>query len=843
MKEAGGKHTAIYRFGRFEINAREQILRSEGEIVALTPKVFETLLLLVENNGQIVSKDEIMQTVWADSFVEETNLTSNISRLRKFFQEESGEKFIETFPKRGYRFSADVKEIADNAEIKLTRRVKMHLRQIVEDADEVERDEFALFLTSVPNNLPPPRARLVGREKEIEEVLNLLQKNRFVTLTGVGGTGKTRLALEIARRALPDFADGVFFAELADIRQTELVISTIAQTLGLKESGGKSLLETILDFLSEKQLLLVVDNFEQVLKAAPVLAELASNAAHLRILATSRALLRIDREKEFIVPPLGLPDLNNNAESLLHSESVNLFVERAQAIKPSLGLAVENVRIIAEICHRLEGLPLAIELAAVRIKILSLQAIQARLENRLKLLTGGMKNSPTRQQTMRGAITWSFDLLEAEEQVLFRRLAVFAGGFTVEAAEAICEMPEPKTLSIDVLNGITSLVENSLLNQIEQPNGEFRFRLLEVVREYSLEQLEACGEAETMRENHAAFFLALAEEEADRKFSGADAALWLNQFDEEHENLRTALQWSIEKKPETALRLVGAAHMFWNIRGYLTEGRGWLEAALKKGDHVEAAIRWKALLAIAQTARYQGDNESARKFFEQSLAAAEKSGDKQKAAKSIRGLGQVARLEGNLAEARKFLKKSLALGREFGDESIIAFSLSTLGEVARTENEFAEAKSFYEGALQLCLQMNHKEGAGATLCNLGAVEFCIGNSAAALAHYQKALTIALELGHKVSIAIALDGFAALAVRSRQPEKAAYLSGASENLFEQIGYKLENTDRSFRDAYLAELRTSLDQEILQKNYRQGYEIKIAEVITITEQLINKIKNEA
>ncbi|MEJ7699857.1 MAG: NB-ARC domain-containing protein [Pyrinomonadaceae bacterium] len=381
----------------------------------------------------------------------------------------------------------------------MTRRVRTQIRQIVEETDEDEiAPEYVAYLATVPNNLSVPNAAIIGREREIAEIESLLRqpKIKLLTLTGVGGTGKTRLAQEIALRMLSGFSDGAFFVALDAVKRTELVVPTIAQTLGVKEAGGKSIARILKDFLQSKQMLLVADNFEQIVSAAPFLVELLDNAPQLKILVTSRTLLNIQAEREFRVPPLDLPEntAQTSLENLTEFESVKLFLERAKAVKSPFSLTEENASSVAEICRRLEGLPLAIKLAAARIKILSPEQILTRLENRLKLLTGGAKDLPARQQTMRGAIEWSFDLLEENEKILFRRLAVFAGGFTIEAVESVSSSDE-----IDALNCLTSLIENSLVVQTETANGESRFRLLEVVREYALEVLENSGEDEMIK--------------------------------------------------------------------------------------------------------------------------------------------------------------------------------------------------------------------------------------------------------------------------------------------------------------------------------------------------------
>lgn len=852
MKITAEKPSVIYRFGRFEINVGEGFLLRESEIVPLTPKIFEMLLLLVQNNGRMLSKDEIMDTIWADSFVEETNLTSNISRLRKILHV-GGEQFIETFPKRGYRFRGEVEEILPETEIIVTRRVRTQVRQIVEETDEAETaPEYVAYLTEVPNNLSRPTTPLIGREKEIAEIENLLRQNRLVTLTGIGGTGKTRLAQEIALRMLAEFADGVFFIPLAAIRNPDFVVSEITQPFGLKETAEKSLAETLKDFLQAKELLLVIDNFEQVVSAAPILSELRTAAPRLEILVTSRAVLHLHREREFVVPPLDLPQdaAEKTLESLFEYSSIKLFIERAQTAKPQFVADDKNALTVAEICARLEGLPLAIELAAARIKILSPLQILERLENRLKLLTGGARNLPTRQQTMRGAIEWSYDLLDENEQILFRRLAVFAGGFTIEAAESVVLCPlsfasrpllavskdeQQRTKdkgqpTIDILNGITTLVENSLVVQTETADGESRFRLLEIVREYAFEVLEISGESEMMRKNHARYFLALAEKTKPDFYYGQEIER-LNRLEEEIDNLRAALSWSIIGDTETAANLAAALRRFWLVHNHLTEERKWLEAVFEKSGDAPAEVRVKLIFGLGQAALYQGDIETARKMFEESLALGKAANAKQQIALSNRGLGAVAKQQGDIKTAKKFMKEGLKISRELNDVFGISVSLNNLGDLARMENDFATARPLLEESLAISKQLGNIEGVCGGFNNLGAVTFGEGDDETANTHFSEAIALGQKLGDKVSVSYSLDGFAALAVRQENFECAAKLAGAATHLRETFGFETEPAERNFREDYLARLHRSIDEQTFSKYYEQGRKLKMEEAVAL------------
>jgi predicted ATPase/DNA-binding SARP family transcriptional activator len=646
-------------------------------------------------------------------------------------------------------------------------------------------------LATRPNNLPAQPTPLIGREVEQEVVRRLLGREevRLVTLTGPGGTGKTRLGLQVAAELLEAFADGAYFVDLAPIRDPELVLPTIAQALGVREAEGRPLRESLKDYLREKQLLLLLDNFEQVLAAAPRVAELLTAAPRLKVLVTSRAILRLRGEHDFPVPPLALPDRGRlpDREQLCQYAAVALFIQRAVAVRPEFAVTNENAPAVVEICHRLDGLPLAIELAAARIRLLSPEGLLARLEQRLPLLVGGARDLPERQQTLRGAIGWSYDLLNPEEQKLFRRLSAFVGGCTLEAAEAVCNAHSD--IGIDLLEGMASLMAQSLLRQEEAACGEPCFTMLETIREYALERLVGSGEAEAIRWQHAQFFLTLAEE-AEPKLTSADQSGWLDRLEREHDNLRAALVWLIEREEvEAGLRLGGALREFWYVRGYSAEGREGLAKLLGLAEaSAGTAARAKALHATGLLAFYQGDYEAARVLHEESLLIQRELGDKAGIAWSLHRLGWVAACLGDYKAVRAHFEKSLASFQELGNEGGIAHALHGLGMVLSTQGDWEAARALYEQSLVRFQALGDKGGIAHSLFGLGWVAYCLGDYEAVRAFYERSLVIFQELGDKGSIAHALHGLGLVAGVQGDWEAARVLYERSREKFCELGNK-------------------------------------------------------
>ncbi len=519
-----------------------------------------------------------------------------------------------------------------------------------------------LTLDTYPHNLPIQPTPLIGREREIAVVQQLLLREdvRLLTLTGPGGSGKTRLGLHAAAGLSNHFIDGIFFVDLAPISDAELVVPTIAQTLGVKESPTRPMLEQLQAYLQEKLLLLVLDNFEQVVSAAPRLSDLLARCSHLKLLVTSRTLLHLAAEYEFAVPPLSLPDLNHLTDlvTLSQNEAVALFIARAQALKPDFQVSNASAPAVAEICTRLDGLPLAIELAATRIKLLPPPALLARLDRRLAVLTSGVRDAPARQQTLRRTIDWSYQLLDAGEQRLFRRLSVFAGGCTLQALEEISAALDTQTPTVSALDGVASLIDKSLLRQIEQEAAEPRLVMLETIREYGQEALEASGEAEATHQAHAAYYQALAEA-AKQTWNGPQQAMWFTRLEQEHDNLRAAMNWLLEQREaELALQMGTALWWFWYAQEHLHEGWNVLERALEKSERVATPPRARALWATGSLAASLGHVERGEVLCQESLALSREIGDTQGMGNATFHLAHIAFARWDLAAAQSYLRRA-----------------------------------------------------------------------------------------------------------------------------------------------------------------------------------------
>jgi predicted ATPase/class 3 adenylate cyclase len=550
------------------------------------------------------------------------------------------------------------------------RSLGQHALKDIEDRVELHqvvapglRENFPALrsVSSHPTNVPARLPTLIGREEEIAALVELLSSEDIsvVTLVGPGGTGKTRLALAVGAELPSVFGDGVFFVDLSALSDASLVVPAIAQALSLREAAGRSLTETLENYLSSKEMVLILDNFEQVMEAASEVSALVASSSSLKVVVTSREALRIEGEREFPLHPLALPSLDSEPTEILASPAVELFVARARAVRPGLALSGEDAVHVATICRRLDGLPLAIELAAARVKVLSVGALAARLEKSLGVLGTGRRDASDRQRTLIGAIAWSYELLDEAEQRLFRRLGVFAGGWSLDTAEEVCDQGD---LSLDLLDGLVSLVDKSLARALE--GDEDRFSMLETVREFSLEKLGESGEAQEIRSAHAEYFRALAEE-AEPHLVGADQKVWLDRLEREHENLRAAMSWSFAGNTDSAIRIAAAARRLWWVRGYLSEGQAWLRRALGAAPD-GSSMKVRILRGLTVIVQMQGDNNEAESLARQGLALSKSMTDDEGTISFLITLGLVAEERRDYDGAEACVSGSHRSGTETG---------------------------------------------------------------------------------------------------------------------------------------------------------------------------------
>src|SRR5215203_2125290 len=625
------------------------------------------------------------------------------------------------------------------------------------------------------NNLPLQVTPLVGRERVVDEVRRRLLRPelRLLTLSGPGGIGKTRLALQAAAELLDEFQDGVFFVPLATVTDPQLVVSAVMGTLGVREVGDLSLVETLKRYLRDKQMLLVLDNFEQVLAAAPVVTELLE-APRLKVLTTSRTALRLYGEQEYAVPPLAVPDTGRlpEPEALSHYDAVKLFIERAEAAKADFSITNENAPAVAEICARLDGLPLAIELAAARVKLLPPRAMLGRLGRRLKLLSGGARDLPERQRTLRGAIEWSHTLLEEGEKTLFARMAIFSGGRTLGAIEAVCDAEGD--LPADAFEGVSSLLDKSLLTQEEGPEGEPRFVMLETIHEFAREKLQESGEAEEIGRAHTEYFLALVEE-AEHELVGADQVSWMDRLEAEHDNLRAALSRSLEAGDSgSALRIGGALWRFWNVRGHFSEGRRWLTAGLSGEGAAPASLRARGSLGLGYLDLRQGDYPRAVEDLEASHSLYQEIGDRRGKAYALCFLGWIALDRNEFDRAEELLEESLALSRAAGTARDVSVSLNALALLKVYRGDHERATAMQEECLSLAREAGDVQFIAVLTYNLGFTAAMTGEYERAEAFVREAQELFREVGDTGMAPLASNRLGFLALSQDDPDRAEEL---------------------------------------------------------------------
>ncbi|HEU5098754.1 MAG TPA: BTAD domain-containing putative transcriptional regulator [Roseiflexaceae bacterium] len=722
------------------------------------------------------------------------------------------------------------------------------------------------------HNLPIALTSFIGRTREIAEITRLLTRTRLLTLTGAGGCGKTRLALAAANELVANYPDGVWLVDLAPLADPALVPQVVAAILGVREESQRSLTATLVDALRPRTLLLLLDNCEHLLDTCAHLAEkLLSAGSRLRILATSREPLGVAGETSWSVPSLSLPEPPHPPAlaNLMRSEAVELFRERAASALPTFTLTLENAPAVAQVCRRLDGIPLAIELAAVRVKVLSVAQLATRLDDCFRLLTGGGRTAIPRHQSLRAAIDWSYALLAEPERALFRRLSVFAGGWMLEAAESVCT--GAGLAGDEILEVLAHLVDKSLVVVEAQAGGEARYRLLETVRQYAWDRLCELGEAAAIRGQHAAYYLALAEA-AEPKLRGPQQCVWLDQLEQEQDNLRAALAWSCadEGDAQTGLRLMGALEWFWIYREHMSEGRRWLADVLARPAAAAPTVaRMQALACGGFLAGTQNDFAPARVLLEESLALGQTLGDKHGIAYARNGLGFVAWLQRDYAAARVLHEESLALFQNLGNSWDSAFALNRLGDINLYLGDYARGVAALEASLALIRQVGDNAGLGHVLLSLGYAAHLQGDDARAAAYYEESLARFRTVGHTWGIAavlhalgyvlraqgdnvraaacfsesltrywkmgqkggtsVCLTGFAGLASEIGQPVRAARLFGAAEALRETIGLSQQSDERATYDRTVAALRAQLDAAAFAAAWAAGRVMTVEQAI--------------
>ena len=681
------------------------------------------------------------------------------------------------------------------------------------------------------HNLPAPLTSFVGRSQELDELAGLLKQSRLLTLTGPAGTGKTRLALQIAAQVLEEFADGVTLAELAPLKDPALVANAVARSLGVAEIEGQTIVESLTDYLRKRRLLLIADNFEHVIESAPLIAELLSDCPGLKILVTSREALGLYGEQEYPVAPLALPNLDRPEPptKYFQYEAVSLFVQRVQAVKPDFDLTDENASAVAEICVRLDGLPLAIELAAARAWILSPQLLLEQLESRLTALRSQLHGQPARHVTLTAAIAWSYDLLDDGEQLLFARLSVFRGGCSIEAASEICAHQLP----IGVVPGLESLLRKNLLRQVEGAGGELRFDMLETIHDYARDRLDRLGKTSELRSRHAEYFAVLVEQMRPASRGGPNQLRRLEQLEVEHDNIRAALEWSLgSNNPIPGLRLVGGLGHFWFRKGHYAEARHWTSAALKSDAQFDAppSVRAALLHSAGVVAHFSDDRDKGKQLHLEALDLYRELDDDLETGWLLTYIGaQAIGLPEPSEEAQAYVEEGMDLFRRADDRAGIAQALHIIGELGRHSGKTDRASEALLKGLSIAREIGDVLREILILDSLTYIAIYDDDVEKAAALSNEAFTLTIEVDHRPHVPAAIAAAAAVSVAEGNPDRAARLLGASHSVFEAHGFAARPSDMPDISRTTSVVQNALDSDAFDVAWAEGLKMSLEDAI--------------
>ena len=788
-----------YRFGNFELQPNERRLLKGGAPVTLGPRAFDVLVALVERGGHLVTREQLLQRVWPGVVVEENTVQAQVSALRKVL----GRAAIATVSRHGYRFALELGRGQDAA------------------AREA----------GVAHNLPQPLTSLIGREENVAHLVQLLGTTRLLTLTGAGGCGKTRLAIEVAGRALERYADGVWFVELASLTDPGLVAQTANTVLGVKVASGESETQCLISHLASKQVLLVLDNAEHLLGACAQLADgLLRGCRGLSILVTSREALGINGEQIYRVPSLATPDTQQEItpEKLSACDSARLFIERARLWRPNFAVTRENAPALASVCRQLDGIPLAIELAAARVRSMSVEEVDSRLIQRFSLLTGGSRAALPRHRTLRSLIDWSYDLLDEAEQAMLRRVSVFSGGWTLGAAEGVClEEGDERARMLDLL---VALGDKNLITTHER-EGATRYGILETIRRYAGDRLGEVDDEARWRSRHLRYFLALTQNTLEVR--GVPLEVRLRQVETELDNLRAAMAWACVHREHVAdgLKLGADLWEFWILRGYSREGYDWLRRLIAATPVGEARLlRASALSRAGILAHRQGDAVTAKALFVEGLALARELDDRSRIADFLNLLGIVAETDADYPAARRFYREALAILRDVGNQRVVAVVLANLATVIYREGDLAGARSLLEESIGILRGVDSLPPLANALNSLAGVVYEQGDLASARTLFAESLTIYRALDYRVGVAQVLEEYARVVSALGESITAARLWGAQERLRGDTGEPMAPNERPNHERCVVAARAALgDDAAFDRAWQDGRKMTLDESV--------------